>query len=204
MDDTDDAETTPQAALDAAFAATPREWFLPPEAQREAGEDRPVHLREGQTCSQPTTVHQMLSLLAVPRGARVLDVGSGSGWTTALLAQLVGEGGRVDGVEVRPALVAQGQANLERAHLPWARIHQAPPATLGLPDGAPYDRILVSASAGRLPASLIDQLADDGRMVVPIGTTMTIIERTGGHIRTRHAGQYRFVPLLDPEASLGE
>ncbi|QOR71035.1 class I SAM-dependent methyltransferase [Ruania alkalisoli] len=199
MDNVDDLETTPHAALDAAFAATPRELFLPSAAQAEAGEDRPVHLGEGQTCSQPSTVRQMLALLAVPRGARVLDLGSGSGWTTALLAHLVGPQGLVDGVEVRPALVRMGRKNLRAAGVPWARIHSAHPDVLGRPEGAPYQRILVSATTPSLPPALLDQLCDGGRMVIPVGTTMTVVDRAGESFHCRTAGQYRFVPLVVPD-----
>src|SRR4051812_9944700 len=85
--------------LDAAFAAAPREAFLPASHHRFAGVDEPLPIGHGQTNSQPSTVRRMLSLLDVEPGQRVLDVGSGSGWTTALLAHLVGPGGSVVGVE---------------------------------------------------------------------------------------------------------
>ncbi|WP_159622607.1 protein-L-isoaspartate O-methyltransferase family protein [Ruania rhizosphaerae] len=199
MDKVEDLETTPQAALDAAFAATPREWFLPSAARAEAGEDRPVHLGEGQTCSQPSTVRQMLALLAVPRGAHVLDLGSGSGWTTALLAHLVGPEGLVDGVEVRPALVRIGRRNVRAAGVPWARIRTARSDVLGRPEGAPYHRILVSATTPTLPPALLHQLADGGRMVIPVGTTMTVVDRARESFHRRTAGEYRFVPLVDPD-----
>ncbi|UFU06824.1 protein-L-isoaspartate O-methyltransferase family protein [Ruania halotolerans] len=186
------------AAIDRAFDAMPRTLFLPPEQQKDAGADLPLHLTEGQTCSQPSTVRSMLELLDVPQGAAVLDVGSGSGWTTALLAHLVGPSGRVDGVEVRPALVAAGRQNLRAAAVPWATIHRAHRDVLGRPEAGPYDRILVSATAPQIPAELLAQLADGGRMVLPVGTTMTVVERTAETFRSTPAGQYRFVPLVLP------
>ena len=98
-----------------AFAATPRAGFLPRRARRRASYDGPIQIGHGQTNSQPRTVANMLRLLEVRPGDRVLDVGSGSGWTTALLAHLTGPTGSVVGVELVPELVAFGRANLARA-----------------------------------------------------------------------------------------
>lgn len=137
----------------------------------------------------------MLRLLEVPDGARVLDVGAGSGWTTALLAHLVGPGGTVIGVELEPDLAAWGAANLAATGQPWARIVVAPPGVLGLPDEAPFDRILVSAEARRMPQALLDQLAVPGLMVAPVaGGLVVAVATTSGTTVTRHEG-YRFVPL---------
>ena len=128
-----------------AFAATPRAQFLPRLARARASYDGPIGIGRGQTNSQPRTVRDMLRLLEVREGGRVLDVGSGSGWTTALLAHLTGPEGEVIGVELEPELVVYGRKNLQRSERPWARIEQAQPGRLGWPEGAPYDRILVSA-----------------------------------------------------------
>ena len=130
----------------------------------------------------------MLRLLDVPVGAKVLDVGSGSGWTTALLAHLTGPTGRVDGVEIEPDLVEFGAANLEAADRPWASIRRAEPGVLGLPAGAPYDRVLVSAEARELPAALVDQLAPGGIMVIPVLGTMLRVVRG---VRTEAGGRGR-------------
>src|SRR3954451_4291340 len=121
-----------------ALAAVPREAFLPTRERRSAGYDGPLPIGHGQTNSQPRTVESMLRLLDVREGHKVLDVGSGSGWTTALLARLTGPGGRVLGVELEPELVEFGGANLARAGVPWASIHPAVPDVLGLPGAAPY------------------------------------------------------------------
>ena len=178
-----------------AFAACPRAEFLPASARRRASYDGPIDIGWGQTNSQPRTVEAMLRLLDVHPGQRVLDVGTGSGWTTALLAHLTGPTGRVLGVELEPDLVAIGTANLDAQSLPWASIHEARPGILGLPDAAPYHRILVSAMARELPEELVEQLHTGGVMVVPVAGTML---RVGCSMRgvqvTRH-GSYRFVPL---------
>ena len=141
----------------------PRAGFLP--AQRSAGRaayDGPLPIGHGQTNSQPRTVAAMLRLLEVRPGQRVLDVGAGSGWTTALLAHLTGPAGGCSGSSSSPTWCEFGRANLARTDQPWARIEQAEPGVLGLPDDAPYDRVLVSAEARQLPQELVDQLAHPG------------------------------------------
>lgn len=177
----------------AAFDATPRRDFLPRGVRRRASYDGPLEIAAGQTNSQPRTVDDMLRLLDVRPGQRVLDVGAGSGWTTALLAHLVGPSGSVLGVELEPELVSFGGRNLASTDRPWATIRLATPGVLGDPDGAPYDRILVSAEPAELPQPLVDQLADDGVLVIPVAGTMLRVTNPGAVV-TRH-GRYRFVPL---------
>lgn len=176
-----------------AFAATPRRDFLPPGVQGRAAYDGPLAIAAGQTSSQPRTVDDMLRLLDVHPAQRVLDVGSGSGWTTALLAHLVGPTGSVLGVELEPELVAFGARNVAATGRPWASIRAAIPGVLGDPDGAPYDRVLVSAMPDELPLSLVAQLVDDGVLVIPVDGTMLRVSHPGGVV-TEH-GHYRFVPL---------
>ncbi len=181
--------------VEAAFKALPREGFLPRSERRRAAYDGPLPIGVGQTNSQPRTVVDMLRLLDAGPGMRVLDVGSGSGWTTALLAHIVGPTGEVIGVELEPELVEFGRRNLAATHQPWARIVQAQPGVLGVPGHAPYDRILVSAEPASLPQELVDQLADGGRLVIPVFGTMTLVTRHGDDVRESHHGSYRFVPL---------
>jgi len=175
------------------MAATPRVAFLPVGQRRRAGLDRALPIGAGQTNSQPKTVRNMLVGLEVRPGHRVLDVGAGSGWTTVLLARLVGENGDVTGVERVPALAEWGAGNVATAGLPWARLLLADPLTLGRPEGAPYDRILVSADAPRVPAELVDQLAAGGVMVIPIAGHLLRV-RPGQP--AEDLGRYVFVPLI--------
>ncbi|HEX3930219.1 MAG TPA: methyltransferase domain-containing protein [Nocardioides sp.] len=178
-----------------ALVATPRAEFLPADQRARAGHDGPLPIGHGQTSSQPSTVEAMLRLLDVRPGHRILDVGSGSGWTTALLARLTGPTGRVLGIELEPDLCDLGRANLDRAGVPWAEIYDATPGALGLPDAAPYHRILVSAMARELPAELVSQLHTGGVLVIPVaGTMLRVSSSMRGLGITRH-GSYRFVPL---------
>ena len=179
--------------VQAAFDATPRRDYLPRAVRRRAAYDGPLQIAAGQTNSQPRTVADMLRLLDVRPGQRVLDVGSGSGWTTALLAHLVGPTGSVLGVELEPQLVSFGAETLAGAARPWASIRLATAGVLGDPGGAPYDRILVSAEPDQLPQELVAQLADDGVLVIPVAGTMLRVTNPGAVV-TRH-GRYRFVPL---------
>lgn len=182
-------------SVSAAFAATPRSWFLPRLARGRAAYDGPIQIGCGQTNSQPRTVEAMLRLLDVHPGVRVLDVGAGSGWTTALLAHLTGPTGEVVGVELEPTLVEFGRANLARVARPWARIEQALTGILGWPDGAPYDRVLVSAEPRSLPQDLVDQVVVGGRMVIPVNGVMLQVDRTDVGTEISEHGGYRFVPL---------
>jgi protein-L-isoaspartate(D-aspartate) O-methyltransferase len=180
----------------AAFAAAPREAFLPASARGRASYDGPIDIGHGQTNSQPWTVQSMLTLLDVREGQHVLDVGAGSGWTTALLAHLVGPEGRVRGVEVVPELAAWGAGNVATTGQSWATVETPDEGVLGLPAHAPYDRILVSAEPWRLPQELVDQLADGGRMVIPVAGVMLLVEKDGGEVAVTRHGHYRFVPLV--------
>lgn len=193
MDDLDDP-------VDAALAAVRREDFLPRRQRGHSREDRPLPIGHGQTNSQPTTVRNMLRLLDARPGQRALDVGSGSGWTCALLAHLVGPSGCVIGVELLPDLAESAQRRLSALDLTWASVAPAEPGVLGMPSQAPFDKILVSAEARTVPDPLVDQLAPGGRMVVPVRGRLAVVDRREtGAVEMRHVGHYAFVPLLwDP------
>ncbi|MGH1561818.1 protein-L-isoaspartate O-methyltransferase family protein [Mumia sp. DW29H23] len=175
-----------------------REDFLPDDQKRFAAVDGPLPIGWGQTSSQPRTVEAMLRLLDVRSGMRVLDVGAGSGWTTALLAGLVGPEGEVVGVEVVPQLRTRAVAALAALGLVHARVELAERGVLGWPSDAPYDRVLVSAQARSLPTPLVDQLGERGVMVVPVRGRMTrVVRDEEGSTAVSEHGGYRFVPLLD-------
>ena len=186
-----------------AFEAVPRVVFLPEDQRRNAGADQPLPIGEGQTNSQPAIVRRMLELLDVWPGQRVLDVGAGSGWTTALLAHLVGAAGRVYGVERLPRLVELGRRHLEAEEVAFLRsrmsIVAALPGVLGLPDQAPFDRILVSAAARALPADLVAQLRPDGVLVAPVAGRVVRVRRVNGGVDVERFDHCRFVPLVTDE-----
>ncbi|TSC94960.1 MAG: protein-L-isoaspartate(D-aspartate)O-methyltransferase, partial [Candidatus Berkelbacteria bacterium Athens1014_28] len=139
---------------DKAFAQVNRTSFVLPEYSNQADLDIPLPIGFGQTISQPTTVRLMLEWLDARVGDKVLDLGSGSGWTCALLAKIVGSKGKVLAVELIPELLKFGKRNCQQAGVKNVEFHLAG-KKLGLPEFAPFDRILVSAAAEKLPKEII-------------------------------------------------
>ncbi|MGL4175252.1 MAG: protein-L-isoaspartate O-methyltransferase family protein [Dermatophilaceae bacterium] len=201
---------TARERVAAALAAQPRERYLPADQRANAGYDGPLPIGHGQTNSQPRTVVAMLELIDARPGQRVLDVGAGSGWTTALLAELVGPAGTVVGVEQVPELVQLAAARLAGAGLRHASVRPATRGALGAPDDGPFDRVLISAMATRLPEPLVTQLVPAGVLVVPVSGRMLRVVRgsssgTGADddphrkepsLAVTEHGRYRFVPLV--------
>jgi protein-L-isoaspartate(D-aspartate) O-methyltransferase len=184
-----------QSLID-AFTKCDRILFVPEEFYPYAYEDRPLPIGNGQTISQPYTVAIMLELLAPQDGDRILDIGSGSGWTTALLSSAVGSSGVVEGIEIVPSLVEYGNKNLTKAGIHNASITLTDPTSLGKP-GELYDRILVSASADDMPTALFDQLKLDGILVVPVQNSIwCITKKSDGRITYDEFPGFRFVPLI--------
>lgn len=179
-----------------AFLQCDRAEFVPEEFKAEAYTDIPLPLLAGQTISQPYTVAFMMELLAPAAGQKVLDVGFGSGWTTALLAEIVGERGKVYGLEVLPELFELGKANLGKFKLKNVQLLNQS-GWDGLATAAPFDRILVSAAAQEIPIALREQLAIGGRMVIPVGNSIWLLEKMdGGKFREREHPGFMFVPLV--------
>jgi len=182
--------------VEEAFQSVRRADFVTAELRDVSDVDTPLPIGFGQTISQPTTVKLMLSWLDAIPGNQVLDVGSGSGWTTALLAHIVGPQGIVYAVERIPELVEFGRNNCHRLGIENAFFLQAG-EECGLREHAPYARILVSASARELPVELLDQLAIPAKLVIPVRHNILEIAKTAeDEYRTiRHPG-FEFVPLI--------
>ncbi len=178
-----------------AFRFADRADFVLPEYGPEAYADYPLSIGYGQTVSQPSTVAFMLELLSARPGDRVLDVGSGSGWTTALLSHIVGPSGSVTGLEIVPELVRFGRANLAKYPLRNVRILPARKDVVGIPSER-FDRILVSASASEFPEGLTDQLAPGGKLVIPVrGSVWSVSKDSDGAVRAEEFPGFVFVPL---------
>lgn len=184
-------------SIDEAFASVPREEFLRAEDRDKADIDAPIKIGYGQTNSQPSTVAKMLEWLEVEPGDKVLDVGSGSGWTSALLGKLVGGEGSVEAVEVVPELVEFGRSNCEKVGVENVRFHQARKDSIGHPEEGPYQRILVSAAAESLPDELLAQLDSPGRMVIPVKDEIWTIDKDSeGEVTAQRHWGFAFVPLV--------
>lgn len=178
-----------------AFVAIDRKDFVPEDYIEEAYEDYPLPIGHEQTISQPTTVAFMLELLDVQKGEKILDVGAGSGWTVALLAQLVGESGEVKGTEIIPELVEFGNNNLKKYNFKNAEIRKAE-KDVGLPREEAFDKILVSAAAEDLPKKLMKQLKEGGTMVIPIYDNIWQVKKMESGEEVKKFERFEFVPLI--------
>lgn len=180
----------------AAFRKVPRHLFVPPQHRQEAYDDRPLPIEAGQTISQPYIVALMTSWLRLQGHERVLEIGAGSGYQTAILAELALE---IFSVERQPLLLASVRQRLRDAGCLNVRLSTGN-GSLGWPAHAPYDAILVGAAAPDVPSPLIDQLADGGRMVLPIGPQnaqmLHVVEKRGGVVQRKDIAGCLFVPLV--------
>ncbi len=184
----------------AAMASVPRDCFVPPHLRDQAFADTPLPVGYDQTISQPYIVALMTQEARVDRRSMVLDVGTGTGYQTAILAKLARH---VCTIERIAPLSREAERRLEELGFDNVTVVVGDGA-LGYPDGAPYDAIVVAAAAPRPPTPLLEQLAVGGRLVIPIGDRalqdLTIVERTTAGYRERTAGACRFVPLVSSEA----
>lgn len=178
-----------------AFRNVDRADFVSQKDSFDIYEDYPLSIGKGQTISQPRTVAMMMEMLSPKKGEKILDIGSGSGWTTALLAYIVQDNGFVIGIERIPELVNFGNANLKKYSFKNTKIIKAT-NKLGI-EGEEFDRILVSASADEFPDELSKQLKIGGKIVIPV--QHSIYEMRKNHNATlegiEHYG-FSFVPLL--------
>jgi protein-L-isoaspartate(D-aspartate) O-methyltransferase len=192
-------EITNPAVLD-AIKRVPRHQFVPDHLQDHAYEDRPLPIGQGQTISQPFVVALMTQALDLTPESKVLEIGTGSGYQTAILAELAGD---VYTVEVRPELQERARRILE--DLGYTNIHyRVGDGWEGWPEQAPFDAIIVTAAAPEWPRRLIDQLANGGRMVIPVGDqtwnqTLWLLTKLDDSLIKESLGPVRFVPLIKPD-----
>ena len=184
-----------------AMAAVPRERFVPPGSRNNAYLDIPLPIGEGQTISQPTMVAEMTAALRVNVRDKILEVGTGSGYQAALLAQLAPQG-MVVTVERLPELAARAEATLLALDYRNVVVELAGPVP-GCPERGPYDAVLVAAAAPAIPLSLMAQLRVGGRMALPVGPReeqqLLLVLKTGEGASINALGPCRFVPLLGAE-----
>jgi protein-L-isoaspartate(D-aspartate) O-methyltransferase len=180
-----------------AMRTVPRHLFVPDDVRHLAYEDEPLPIGLEQTISQPYVVAWMAELARVRPGARVLDVGTGSGYQAAVLRAI---GAEVWSIEIVPELHERARRALAEAGIEGVRLRLGD-GRLGWPEAAPFDAILVAAAAEHVPPALMDQLADGGRLVVPVGTRwqqeLLLLEKTDwGGLRRHTYGEVAFVPLV--------
>jgi protein-L-isoaspartate(D-aspartate) O-methyltransferase len=192
-------EITDRRVLE-AFRKVPRERFVSLDLRTLAYTDRPLPIGHGQTISQPLMVALMLQELALRGEEKVLDIGTGSGYQAALLAELAREVVSVERIE---ALAEHAKRILDELGYRTVAVHVAGDA-LGWPEGAPYDAIIVGAAAPRIPQSLLSQLGASGRIVMPVGDRkgqdLIVLEKTPEYTSVMRKGACRFVPLIGQEA----
>jgi protein-L-isoaspartate(D-aspartate) O-methyltransferase len=181
----------------AAMRHVPRQLFVPVELRPQAYDDGPLPIGHGQTISQPYIVASMTELIAPTRTMRVLEIGTGSGYQTAVLAETCAE---VFTIELIPELADQAAAVLHR--LGYKNIQtRTGDGWKGWPEAAPFDAIIVTAAADTIPPPLLQQLKEDGRMIIPVGPVsgaqnLVLVTRHGGKIQTRSLLPVRFVPFV--------
>ena len=192
----------PSETVIRAMEQVPRDLFVPQDSRHMAYLDLPLSIGEEQTISQPYIVAMMTEALDLSGGDRVLEIGTGSGYQTAILSALTPRG-RVVSMERVPALMQQARQRLQELGYRNVEVQQAG-SSLGCPSKGPYDAIIVTAAAPRLPESLLSQLAIGGRLVIPVGTLsqqeLVQARRTDEGLSLRVLGPCRFVPLLGAEA----
>jgi protein-L-isoaspartate(D-aspartate) O-methyltransferase len=184
-----------QRLLD-AMATVPRHEFVEPRYRNQAYEDHPLPIAAGQTISQPYIVALMLDLLQLESSSRVLEIGTGCGYQTALLTRLANH---VYSVERHPELARQAAENLSRLGLTNFTVVTAD-GSKGLPEYAPFDAIIVSAAAPEVPPALFEQLGEGGRMIIPVGPPeaqeLQLVSKQGGEALIVLREGCRFVPLI--------
>lgn len=186
-----------------AMAKVPRHEFVPPSLEGHAYDDQPVPIGEGQTISQPYIVAAMLEAVTVAPSDRVLEIGTGSGYQSALLAELAAE---VFSIERHASLAEAASGALCRLGYENAHIRVGD-GSLGWPEAGPFDVIIISAAVPHVPASLVEQMRDGARLIAPVGTQdaqeLLLIRRISGELTMKRLDGCRFVPLVGEEGFTG-
>ncbi|TAL57895.1 MAG: protein-L-isoaspartate(D-aspartate) O-methyltransferase [Nanoarchaeota archaeon] len=181
-----------------SFLETPREEFILRDHTENAYSDYPLPIYSGQTISQPTTVMIMTQALEAKEGMKVLEIGAGSGYQAAILSKLVGKTGKVYSIEFSPELVAYAQQNLRKTGCSNVTVSYGD-GSQGFAAKAPYDRIIVTAAAPKIPPPLLEQLNEGGILIIPVdsgfGQTMKKIIKKDGKFVEQELGEFQFVPL---------
>jgi len=181
-------------AVLAAMAKVPRHLFVPDTYREQAHEDYPLPIGESQTISQPYIVALMTSLLELPRGAKVLEIGTGSGYQAAVLAEIAGD---VYTIEILEPLAARAKATLEQIGYRNVHLRQGDGFD-GWPEAAPFDGIVVTAAPPKVPQPLLDQLKVGGKLVIPVGRffqDLVVYTRTADGFDKKNVIPVRFVPM---------
>jgi len=182
-----------------AMRTVPRHLFVDPDYRQSAYSDGPLPIGEGQTISQPYIVALMTQLLELKGDEKVLEVGTGSGYQAAVLAHIARE---VHSIERHPALARRAEAIFDQLGLTNIHVHVGD-GTLGLPEFAPYEAVIVTAAAPNVPRALLDQLDDHGRLVIPVGGRwgqyLERWRREGDDLFSESITPVAFVPLVGKE-----
>ncbi len=185
--------------VEEALLKVPRHLFVPENVRSQAYRDTPLPIGDGQTISAPHMVAVMAEALDLREGQKVLEIGAGSGYNAAVMAELVGTTGRIITLERHPSLAEKaGKVLLEAGYSNIQVV--VGDGSLGYPEEAPYDRISVTCGAPRVPGPLADQLKDGGTMLIPVGgleyQSLLRVRKEGGRMLTEDLGSVVFVPLI--------
>jgi len=186
------------ANIESAFRNIPRHEFIPESQLEYAYYNEPLQIMKNQTISQPAVVSRMTEWLDVKKGQKILEIGTGSGWQSAILSYLVGHG-IVYSVERHPELVKFAQENLKKSQIDNVHVILGD-GSLGYPDASPFDRIIITAACREIPLPLFDQLNENGLIIAPVGDTsqtLVLLKKTSeGIIEIKNESNYVFVPLI--------
>lgn len=184
--------------VESALRNIPRHKFVPESELEYAYDNEPLPLMKKQTISQPGVVTRMTEWLDVKNDQNILEIGTGSGWQSAILSYLVGSG-TVYSIERHSELVTFAQENLKKLNIDNVHVILGD-GTLGYPQASPYDRIMVTAACNEIPLPLLDQLSENGLIIAPVGDSsqsLVLLQKTSkGMVETKKQSKYVFVPLV--------